>query len=87
MSQIRQPEESEAPTGFTGERRATPPGLFESGQHFARTTRLACEGALSLLLSTSVRGAWVKLVRAGLEWEDEYTRLPERRRPDQPDRM
>jgi hypothetical protein len=47
---------------------------------FARTTQLACEGAVSLLLKTSVREVWDQLVRAGLEWEDEFTRVPEHRR-------
>jgi hypothetical protein len=53
---------------------------MDSGLLFARTTQLACEGAVSLLLKTSVRELWDQLVHAGLEWEDEFTRVPEHRR-------
>jgi hypothetical protein len=58
---------------------AASPDLASLGRQWTRTSQLACEGALSLLLSTSVRDAWDGLVRAGIEWEDEYTRVPERR--------
>jgi hypothetical protein len=61
-----------------GEGVAASPDLASSGRQLIRTSQLLCEGALSLLLSTSVRDAWDGLVRAGLEWEDEYTRVPER---------
>jgi hypothetical protein len=44
---------------------------------FARSAQLTCEGALRLLFSTSARDAWDRLVRAGLEWEDEYTPVSE----------
>ncbi|MBV9328716.1 MAG: hypothetical protein JO352_33820 [Chloroflexi bacterium] len=53
--------------------------IADSGLQAARNTRLACEGAVSLLFSTSVRDVWDQLVRAGIEWEDKYTRLPEPR--------
>jgi len=53
---------------------------MDSGLLFARTTQLACEGAVSLLLRASVREVWDQLVRAGLDWEDEFTRVPEHRR-------
>jgi hypothetical protein len=52
------------------------PDLLDSGLHYARNGRLACEGALSLLFKASVRDVWDGLVRAGIEWEDKYTRVP-----------
>jgi hypothetical protein len=60
-----------------------PPDLATVGKQFTRTSQLFCEGALSLLLKTSVRDVWDGLVRAGIEWEDEYTRVPEPRAPNQ----
>jgi hypothetical protein len=79
-SQVRQPEQSVVEHAQEQERRAGPPDLMDSGLLFARTTQLACEGAVSLLLKTSVRELWDQLVRAGLDWEDEFTRVPEHRR-------
>jgi hypothetical protein len=58
---------------------ASPPDLLDSGLYYARNTRLACEGALSLLFKSSVRDVWDELVRAGIEWEDRYTRVPQSR--------
>ncbi|MBV9581042.1 MAG: hypothetical protein JO057_20880 [Chloroflexi bacterium] len=52
------------------------PSIADAGVIYARNTRLACEGALSLLLNSSVRDLWDQLVRAGIEWEDTYTRVP-----------
>jgi hypothetical protein len=79
-SQVREPDDSAAGQAQEQERRAGPPDLVDSGLLFARTTQLACEGAVSLLLRTSVREVWDELVHAGLEWEEEFTRVPERRR-------
>ncbi len=79
-SQVREPDDSVAGEAQERESRAGPPDLMDSGLLFARTTQLACEGAVSLLLRTSVREMWDQLVRAGLEWEDEFTRVPEHRR-------
>jgi len=76
-SQPQQPDENQMPKRSEGERRATPPGLVDSGMLLARTTQLACEGALNLLLHSSVRRVWHGLVDAGLEWEQEYMRRPE----------
>jgi hypothetical protein len=56
--------------------------LVTLGKQWTRTSQLACEGALSLLFSTSVRNVWDGLVRAGLDWEDEYTRVPQRKAQD-----
>jgi hypothetical protein len=50
--------------------------LADAAMHYARDGRLACEGALSLLFKASVRDIWDGLVRAGIEWEDKYTRVP-----------
>jgi hypothetical protein len=79
-SHVREPDDSAAGQAQEQERRAGPPDLLDSGLLFARTTQLACEGAVSLLLGTSVREVWDELVHAGLEWEQEFTRVPERRR-------
>ena len=79
-SQVRESDTSGAMSPREQERPASPPDLMDSGLMFARTTQLACEGAVSLLLKTSVREVWDQLVRAGLEWEDEFTRVPEHRR-------
>ena len=79
-SQVREPDDSATMTPREQERRVGPPELMDSGMLFARTTQLACEGAVSLLLKASVREVWDQLVRAGLEWEDEFTRVPEHRR-------
>jgi len=56
-------------------RRESRPDLVNLGQA-ARATQLACEGALSLLFRTSLRDVLDRLVVAGIEWEDEYTRVP-----------
>jgi hypothetical protein len=81
-SHVHQPANSEVATRHEHQQRAAPPGVFDSALLFARTAQLACEGAVSLLLSTSARGVWDGLVQAGLEWEEEYTRVPERGRRD-----
>ncbi|HYW90094.1 MAG TPA: hypothetical protein VFB50_20140 [Chloroflexota bacterium] len=49
-------------------------------QRYAREAQLACEGAVSLMLSHSVRDVVDQLVQAGRDWEDEYTSRPVRRR-------
>jgi hypothetical protein len=49
-------------------------------QRYAREAQLACEGAVSLMLSHSVRDVVDQLVQAGRDWEDEYTSRPARRR-------
>jgi hypothetical protein len=49
-------------------------------QRYAREAQLACEGAVSLALSHSVRDVLDQLVQAGRDWEDEYTSRPARRR-------
>jgi hypothetical protein len=56
-------------------RRESRPDLVNLGQA-ARATQLACEGALSLLFRTSLRDVLDRLVAAGIEWEDEFTRVP-----------
>ena len=63
-SQAREPENSAAMTPREQERRANAPDLMDSGLLFARTTQLACEGAVSLMLKTSVRELWDQLVHA-----------------------
>ena len=45
-------------------------------RHFARTGQLAFEGALSLLISTSVRDVFDRLMDAGRKWEEDYTYVP-----------
>jgi hypothetical protein len=76
-NQARKQETSELGWEHEQERRAPPPGLLDSGMLFARSAQLTCEGALRLLFSTSAPDVWDRLVRAGLEWEDEYTRVSE----------
>jgi hypothetical protein len=49
-------------------------------QRYMREAQLAAEGAVSLALSVSVRDVFDQLVRAGREWEEEYTSRPVRRR-------
>jgi hypothetical protein len=70
---------SEVGSGYEHERRAAPPGVLDSGMLFARSAQLTCEGALSLLFSTSPRDLWDRLVQVGLEWEDEYRGVSEHR--------
>ena len=78
-SQVHEQEMSELGWEDEQERRAAPPGLLDSGMLFARSAQLTCEGALRIMLSTSARDVWDRLVRAGLEWEDEYARVSEHR--------
>jgi hypothetical protein len=49
-------------------------------QRYAREAQLAAEGAMSLMLSLSVRDVVDQLVQAGRDWEEEYTSRPVRRR-------
>ena len=49
-------------------------------QRYMRECQLAAEGAISLLFKTSARDVLDQLVRAGREWEEEYTSQPVRRR-------
>ena len=80
-SQVDEPDESSLRSA--SERGgAASTDLVTLGKQWTRTSQLVCEGALSLLLSTSVRDVWDGLVRAGIEWEDEYTRVPEHNRSD-----
>jgi hypothetical protein len=53
--------------------------LARMGLHYGRETQLAAEGALSLLWSWS-RRTFAQLARTGLEWEEEISRSPRRRR-------
>ena len=78
-SQGHEQDTSELGWEHEQERRAASPGLLDSGMLFARSAQLTCEGALRLLFSTSARDVWDRLVREGLEWEDEYTRVSEHR--------
>ena len=78
-NQVREQETSEPGREHEQERRAAPPGLLDSGMLFARSAQLTCQGALRLLFSTSPRDVWDRLVRAGLEWEDEYSDVSEHR--------
>ena len=71
------PESSSGSAGGRG-RRASRPDLVNLGQA-ARATQLACEGAFSLVFRTSLRDVLDRLVLAGIEWEEEYTRVPQRR--------
>lgn len=48
-------------------------------QRSLRTALLAAEGAMSLLVNTSLRGVRERLTQAGLDWEEEL-RDPARRR-------
>ena len=83
-SQVHEQETSEL--GYEQEHRAAAPGLVDSAMLLGRSAQLTCEGALWLLFSTSARDVWVRLVRAGLEWEDEYTRMSEHRRRQRAER-
>jgi hypothetical protein len=67
-----EPAATEAETGSEHLQRARAPGLADAGLLFARSGLLACEGAFSLLISTSPRDVWLRLVQAGVEWEEEY---------------
>jgi hypothetical protein len=49
-------------------------------QHYLREMQLAAEGAVSLMFKFSLRDMMDNLVRAGREWEDEYTSRPTQRR-------
>jgi len=49
-------------------------------QRLVRTTQLAAEGALSLLLHFSLSDVRERLVHAGLDWEEELFEEPTRRR-------
>ena len=49
-------------------------------QRYMRECQLAAEGVISLLFKTSARDVLDNLVRAGREWEEEYTSQPVRRR-------
>jgi hypothetical protein len=49
-------------------------------QRYMREFQLATEGAVSLLINLSISDAFDKLVEAGREWEDEFARMPPRRR-------
>ena len=44
-----------------------------SPMYYARTAQLAAEGALSLILRTSIRDVYDRLIFAGIDWEDEHT--------------
>jgi hypothetical protein len=77
-SRLDEPNEGSLTSVHEGEGAASL-DLISWGKQTARTSQLLCEGALTLLLSTSVREVWDGLVRAGLEWEDEFTRVPEHR--------
>jgi hypothetical protein len=58
-----------------------PPGdPVRAVQRYVREMQLATEGAMSLLLNVSVSEVFENLVRAGREWEDEFTAQPPRRR-------
>ena len=63
-----------APRASSGE-----PRLFLV-QRYAREAQLAAEGAFSLMLNLSMREMFDQLIRAGREWEDEYSSRPSRRR-------
>jgi hypothetical protein len=49
-------------------------------QRYVREAQLAAEGAMSLLFKLSLSDALEQLVRAGREWEEEFTSQPTRRR-------
>jgi hypothetical protein len=57
-----------------------PEVAFVVAQRYMRECQLAAEGAISLLFKTSARDVLDQLVRAGREWEEEYTSEPPRRR-------
>jgi hypothetical protein len=57
--------------------------VAEQSRLFQRTVReaqLAAEGAMSLLFKVSLSDAFEQLVRAGRDWEEEFTSAPTRRR-------
>jgi hypothetical protein len=57
--------------------------VAEQSRLFQRTVReaqLAAEGAVSLLFKLSLSDAFEQLVRAGRDWEEEFTSAPTRRR-------
>jgi hypothetical protein len=74
ISQTDEPVESTSMMESQGS--AASADLVDAGMHYVRHSRLACQGALSLLFKASVRDIWDGLVRAGIEWEDRYTRVP-----------
>jgi hypothetical protein len=47
-------------------------------QRYLRDTQLAAEGAMRLMFKLSLSDAFEQLVRAGREWEEEFTRAPTR---------
>jgi hypothetical protein len=49
-------------------------------QRYMREMQLATEGAVSLLFKMSLSDAFDALVRAGRDWEEEFTATPPRRR-------
>ena len=49
-------------------------------QRYMREMQLATEGAVSLLFKMSLSDAFDALVRAGRDWEEEFTSTPPRRR-------
>jgi hypothetical protein len=49
-------------------------------QRYMREAQLVAEGAMSLLFKLSLSDAFDQLVRAGREWEEEFTSQPPRRR-------
>ncbi|HET6317480.1 MAG TPA: hypothetical protein VFG86_13550 [Chloroflexota bacterium] len=53
---------------------------LRSAQYAMREAQLAAEGAMSLLFRVSIRDVFDQLVRAGRDWENEYTDRPVRRR-------
>jgi len=57
-----------------------PEVAFVAAQRYMREAQLAAEGVFSLLFKTSARDVLDQLVRAGREWEEEYTSQPVRRR-------
>jgi hypothetical protein len=51
-----------------------------AAQYAMREAQLAAEGAVSLLFKVSLRDMFDQLVRAGRDWETEYSSRPVRRR-------
>jgi hypothetical protein len=60
--------------------RGPAPSPAQLAQHSLRTAQLAAEGAMSLLFELSLKDALDVLVRAGRDWEEEFTRQPTPRR-------
>jgi len=62
--------------GLEGGRHRRWPGLAPALvlQRSLRNTQLAAEGTMSLLFRLSVKDALDRLVQAGREWEEEFTR-------------